>query len=364
MDQGPQQKKSPQSLDCAGDLFGELHLADSNLQAQGADRPLLPGLLICGTAAIAAAWLAEHYGFPLILMGLMLGMMLSFAGREPIAQRGLDFASRVFLQTGIVVLGVQVTAMQIVALGVLPFLALGFVMSMALAGGLVGARVSGQSRYAGVLAGGATAICGASAALAIYSIIGKRRLNQTDFTLTLVGVSLASAVAMSIYPPLAVELGMSDRQAGFIIGASVHDVAQAIGGGYAFSDAAGAHATIVKLARVAMLAPLVALLSLVIGRADGKGPAFGSRWRRVAIPWFITGFLTTVALNSIMSLPSEMTAALLTVSKSLLLVAVTATAMRTRLDLLRHAGWRRTVPVLSSTISAFVAAIIFARIVF
>ena len=158
---------------------------------------------------------------------------------------------------------------------------------------------------------------------------------------------------------MAAELGLNDRQAGFLIGASIHDVAQAIGGGYAFSDAAGSHATIVKLARIALLAPIVALVSLWIGPGDGA--ARGPIWRRLALPWFIVAFLATLALNSLIALPSAWTAGLLALSKGLLLLAVTATAMRSRLELLRDEGWRATIPTLAATLASFAAALAFAK---
>ena len=341
----------------AGDLFGEMHLTAAPA-APAAREPLWPGLAVCGTASLAAAWLSEHYGFPIILLGLLVGLALSFLGHEPRMQRGLDYASRTFLRIGIVVLGFQVTFAQIGALGPVPFLALAVVMAAAFAAAMAAARAVGQSPFAGVLAGGATAICGASAALALYGVIGKHRLSQAQFALTLVGVSLASALAMSVYPILAAELGLSDRQAGFLIGASIHDVAQAIGGGFAFSDAAGSDATIVKLARVALLAPLVALVSLAIGGGE-EGAKGGAIWRRLALPWFIVAFLATLTLNSLIAMPPAWSAGLLALSKGLLLLAVTATAMRSRLELLLDAGWRATVPTLAATLASFAAALAF-----
>jgi uncharacterized membrane protein YadS len=226
-----------------------------------------------------------------------------------------------------------------------------------MAAALAGARLAGQSPYAGLLAGGATAICGASAALALYGVIGRQRLPQAQFALTLVGISLASALAMSIYPVLAAEIGLSDRQAGFLIGASIHDVAQAIGGGYAFSDAAGASATIVKLARVALLAPVVALASLVL-RPEAGGST--RSWRRLAMPWFITAFFALVALNSMIAIPAGIREVGLTASKALLLLAVTATAMRTRMDLLLEMGWRAAVPVAAASLASLCASLLFA----
>ena len=350
---------APQSHGYAGDLFGELHLGTSDAPETARD-PLSPGLAVCGTASLAAAWLSEHYHFPIILLGLLVGLSLSFLGTDPRMHRGLDFASRTFLRVGIVVLGFQVTFAQIGALGPVPFMALLVVMAAAFAAAMIGAKLTGQDRYAGILAGGATAICGASAALALYGVIGKGRLSQAQFALTLVGVSLASALAMSIYPVLASELGLNDAQAGFLIGASIHDVAQAIGGGYAFSDAAGSHATIVKLARVALLAPVVALVSLWIGRGD-EGGERRALWRRMALPWFIVAFLATVTLNSLIAVPTAWSAWMLTASKGLLLLAVTATAMRSRLELLREEGWRATVPTLAATLASFATALAFAK---
>ena len=348
------------ALPYGGDLFGEMYLAEQEVQAVTASaerHSLLPGLVACGVGAAAAAWLAEHYHFPIILLGLLIGLSLNFVAREPGTHRGLDFASRTFLRWGIVLLGLQVTFGQIGSLGPAPFGALAVVMAVTFAAGIAGAWLAGQSRYAGILAGGATAICGASAALALYGVIGKERLSQAQFALTLVGVSLASALAMSLYPPLAALLGLDDRQAGFLIGASVHDVAQAIGGGYAFSDNAGSYATVVKLSRVALLAPLVALVSIAIGAGSGTR---GRPWfRRLAPPWFIVAFLGVVAVNSFVTVPRDLSEGALTASKGLLLVAVTATAMRSRMDLLMQMGWRATVPVLTATVASFAGALMF-----
>jgi len=350
------------SLPYGGDLFGELHLVDQGAAAR--PQTVLarhwPGLALCGVAAAAAAWLSDHYGFPVILLGLLVGLSLNFLSQDARTHAGLDAASRTGLRIGIVVLGFQVTFAQIGALGAAPFAALLVVMAVTFAAGMGGARLAGQSPYAGMLAGGATAICGASAALALYGVIGKDRLSQAQFALTLVGISLASAVAMSVYPILAAELGLHDSQAGFLIGASIHDVAQAIGGGYAFSDAAGSQATIVKLARVALLAPIVALVSLAIG---SHGNAAGQpAWKRLVLPWFIVAFLAAVAFNSAVSLPQVVGKTALVASKALLLLAVTATAMRSRMDLLLEMGWRAAVPVATASLASFAAALGFAAL--
>ncbi len=344
-----------ETLPHGGDLFGELEYAESTAKVVREEPSLWPGLSLCGVAAASAAWLSEHYGFPIMLLGLLVGLSLNFITRDPRTHRGLDFASRTCLRIGIVLLGLQVSASQIVALGAAPFAALLAVMSITILAGVAGAWAVGQSRHAGVLAGGSTAICGASAALALYGVIGKDRLSQAQFALTLVGISLASAFAMSVYPAIAGELALSDQQAGFLIGASVHDVAQAIGGGYAFSDGAGSYATIVKLARVSLLAPVVLIVSVAVG--SGAGTRDGAWWRRLSLPWFIAAFLATVALNSLVAMPAQIASSALVASKGLLLLAVTATAMRSRMDLLMEMGWRATVPVIAATLASLAASL-------
>ena len=341
-----------------GDLYGEMLLAETRPPRRDS---LVPGLLACGTAAGAAAWLSDQYGFPIVLLGLLVGLALNFIARDPSTHPGLDFASRTFLRLGIVALGLQVTFGEVVALGLPAFGALLAIMAVTIAAGFIGARLAGQSRHAGMLAGGATAICGASAALALYGVIGKERLAQAQFALTLVGVSLASAAAMSLYPMLAAEIGLSDRQAGFLIGASIHDVGQAIGGGYAFSNEAGKYATIVKLARVALLAPLVALAGLWLS-AEAREPR-GAWWRGLSVPWFILAFLAVLALNSLVPWLEPVREPALTGSKALLLLAVTATAMRSRMDLLMELGWRALTPVLAATATSLVAALALAVLV-
>ena len=103
-----------------------------------------------------------------------------------------------------------------------------------------------------------------------------------------------------------------------------------------------------------MLAPVVALVAVWIG---GSGSGSGSAWRRVAVPWFILGFLALVVVNSLVSLPAEAATYGLVASKGALLLAVTATAMRSKLGLLLEAGWRPLVPVIAASLASFAAAL-------
>lgn len=355
----------PHSAPYVADLYGEILLAQSG----GGPRPVhrisdyIPGLTIVAIACSAAAWFSDHYGMPMILGGLLLGLALNFLAAQPKIHPGLDLCSSSFLRWGIVLLGMQVTFVQMSSLGLVSFAGLLVIMAMVIGAGLLGARLAGQSRYIGWLVGGATAICGASAAMAIYAVIGKDRLEQAQFTLSLVGVTLCSAIALTFYPVIAAQLDFTDRQAGFLMGAAVHDVAQALGAGYNHSQGAGEYATIVKLARVALLAPIVVLIGIMIGAgADGGvgGSRRGGFLASFKLPWFVMAFFILLGVNSALPIPGWMKETALIVSKSLLLFAVTAMAMRSRLDSLLDQGWRALLPVGIASLTAFLAALFFA----
>ena len=85
-------KQLPQDF-YAGDLFGEIYQAEAEPE-KAQPSHYVPGIAICGTAALAAAWLAEHYAFPLILLGLLIGLALSFVSEDERTHAGLDFVSR------------------------------------------------------------------------------------------------------------------------------------------------------------------------------------------------------------------------------------------------------------------------------
>ncbi|QYU68794.1 putative sulfate exporter family transporter [Leptolyngbya sp. 15MV] len=346
----------------AGDLFGEMVLAER--PAKPATRlPLtrfVPGAAICVIASAAAAWFSEQYGVPIILAGLLLGLTLTFVSGDTRTHDGLDFISRHGLRLGIILLGLQVTLAQVGTMGLVPFAGLALVMLAAVAAAMLAARMTAQGPSVGLLAGGSTAICGASAALALYGVIGRERVDQAQFTLTLVILAVASAIALTTYPGIAAWLALNDAQAGFLVGASIHDVAQAIGAGFAISDPAGTQATVVKLTRVALLAPLVALAALSIARISPvSAPASGPRVP--LLPGFILMFLALVGINSLVALPEVVAQGGLVASKALLLLAVTATAIRTRTDLLLRLGWRSVMPVLSATVASLAVALAFAK---
>ena len=111
----------------AADLYGEMQL-EAHPPAQRRWRDYLPGMLVTAIAALAAAWLADHYAAPIVLMGLLIGLALSFLSQDSRTHAGLDLMSQTALRIGIVLVGARITAEQLVELGPLPFALLVLIM--------------------------------------------------------------------------------------------------------------------------------------------------------------------------------------------------------------------------------------------
>ena len=246
-----------------------------------------PGVLVAGTIALASTWLAQHYTAPVMLFALLFGMAFHFLHEEGRCVAGIEFTSRSVLRVGVGLLGVRITLGQIASLGAWPVATVIVGVATTIVFGLLLARRLGLSPMFGVLSGGAVAICGASAALAIASVLPRSETSERDTILTVVSVTALSTLAMIVYPVFATSIGLDHERAGVFIGGTIHDVAQVVGAGYTISTETGDIATYVKLLRVAMLLPVVFAISLSgraarrrrRRRAGGAAPVPG-RFRR------------------------------------------------------------------------------------
>lgn len=338
--------KTRQALPMAADLFGDIVETPSARW-----RDMVPGLMVVLTGTLAAAFMAQHYGAPLTLMALLVGLSLNFLSSDRRLSSGLIFASGSLLRWGIVLLGTRLTFGQIASLGAGPFLAVAVAVTLTICGAVLVARWLGYDRWFGMLVGGAVAICGASAALAVATTLGPRRISQAQLILVLIGISAMSATAMVLYPILAHLLGMNDLSAGFLLGASIHDVAQALGAGYSYSERAGQIATIVKLSRVTLLAPVLATMALTLPAEDRGKAGF-------ALPWFVSGFLAVAAVNSVVALPDIVLHAADLGAAGLLAAAVTATAIRSPLRKLLEMGAKPLSFIAAITILLLIVALL------
>jgi hypothetical protein len=198
-----------------------------------------PGLLAAATIAMASTWLASHYTAPVMLFALLFGMAFHFLYEGGRCVAGIEFASRSVLRLGVALLGVRITYGQIASLGPAPVATVIVGVATTVLIGLVLARRLSLTPMFGVLSGGSVAICGASAALAIASVLPKDKDRERDTILVVVTVTALSTLAMILYPVFAASIGLDHKHAGVFIGGTIHDVAQVVGAGYMISPETG-----------------------------------------------------------------------------------------------------------------------------
>lgn len=306
------------------------------------------GLLLAALAACAASFLAEHYGAPAMLMSLLLGIALNFLHEDPACRPGIEFTARSVLRFGVALLGLRVSWQLFAELGMLSVFWILIGVASTILFGFIGAAVLRLGWRFGVLTGGAVAICGASAAMAIAAVLPRDKESEANLIFTVIGVTLLSTVAMILYPIVTELLDMSSTEAGLFLGATIHDVAQVVGAGYTVSEEAGDVATVVKLFRVTLLAPVIFLLSLVI--AQMRFDVGNSVGRPPLIPVFIVGFFVLAVINSVFTLPLILVELMGEVSRWMLLTAVAGVGMKTSLKQLADVGAYAIILIIAETL--------------
>ncbi|OTG67927.1 hypothetical protein B9T25_08075 [Acinetobacter sp. ANC 4470] len=297
-------------------------------------RELMPGFIVSVVVAAAACFLSEHYGAPVMLFALLLGMGLNFLATDSKCKAGIEFTARTVLRVGIALLGMRITLGQITALGWQPVALVITLVVVTISVSVIAAKVLGFQKLFGMLTGGATAICGASAALALSAALPNHPQKEKATLFTVIGVSALSTLAMIVYPMIANWLELSPQAAGVFLGATIHDVAQVVGAGYSMSTETGDTATVVKLMRVAMLLPVIVCAAMItrMQGADSTGQ------RPPLLPWFAVGFLVLACINSTGWVPVVVQGGLNELSRWCLVIAISALGMKTQLKELASVG--------------------------
>lgn len=321
---------------------------------------IAPGVLLSAAVA-AAAYLAAPYvaralPIPAMVLALVIGIALNPVASRPATAPGMAFCVRTLLRWAVALLGLRVALSDIAALGLSTGTMIVVSMIVTLLAGFFFARLSGRQPGFGALVGSATAVCGASAALATSTVVPDYRGKQADIAFVVVAVNALATLAMVIYPPICILLGFDAQTTGVMLGGTIHDVAQVVGAGYAVSEAAGNTAVIVKLFRVFLLLPVVLGIGWYFTRKGAKpGQA------RVPVPVFALVFLTLCLLNSAMPLLPQLAPAFVPVKTVLieastwgLLIAIGALGLDTSVKTIITLGWRHVATVVASTAVIFI----------
>lgn len=326
-----------------------------------------PGLLLCAMIALAATFLAEHYGGPQLLYALLIGLAFHFMVKNPQVKPGVDFCGRTVLRLGVALLGARITLSQVAQLGVSAALLIICAVALTVAFGVLLAKWFDRPRDEGLLSGGAVAICGASAALAVASVLPQNPRNERFTLLTVVGVTVLSTLAMILYPFALKWLAASPQHAGLFLGGTIHDVAQVVAAGMMLGSQAGDTATVVKLFRVMLLTPVVVVIALMYRRqmaeavaaAAADGQAVNTTPASVPlIPGFLLAFIVLMLLASSQVFPKHWVDAASNASRWCLVAAIAAAGVKTSFEELLKLGWLPVLMLVAETIfiAAFVAA--------
>jgi uncharacterized integral membrane protein (TIGR00698 family) len=296
---------------------------------------IVPGLLL--TSGIAAAAFALH-ALPQLsilspmILSIFLGIAFHNFVRTPaVAKAGVTFSLRRILRFAIVLLGLQLTAQQVIAVGGtgLAVIVTALICSMVVTG-WVGRLLRVDAKLAQLIGTG-TSICGASAVIAANTVTNAP---DEDVAYAVACVTVFGSIAMFAYPLLLGVLHLTPHAYGLWAGSSIHEIAQVVAAAYQDGTKAGDLATISKLTRVMMLAPVVLSLGLLarIRGSDARA--------KVPMPWFVLGFIALIVVNSLVSIPATIKSPIGEVTTFGLCVALAAMGLETDIRKLRAKGLR------------------------
>ena len=317
----------------------------------------LPGLLLCLVIAMSTNFLSENYGGPQLLYALLLGLSLHFLYLNETVSPGIDFCAKTILRLGVAFLGIRITFADISAIGINTGLMVIVAVSATVILGLLLAKFLKVSHDFGLIAGGSVGICGASAALAVASVLPKSKENERFTLLVVVGVTVLSTIAMVIYPFALQMLNIGNLPAGIFIGATIHDVAQVVAAGMLFGPEAGDVATVVKLFRVALLLPVVLVISIFFSAQRSTNQLGWASLR--LIPTFLLGFVALSIVASMQILPTSITHQIGGLSRWMLVIAIAAAGLKTNFQELAQLGWQPVFMLIAETIFIAVIGLIF-----
>ncbi len=318
-------------------------------------RRQLPGVMVCGVIALASTFLSEHFGGPLLLYALLLGLAFHFLHSHPDVKPGVDLCGRTILRLGVALLGARITFGQVMQLGpqVALVVLLGLCLTILL--GVWAAKWLDRTRDEGLLSGGSVAICRASAALAISAVLPQTKENQRFTLLAVVSVTVLSTVAMVLYPLLIQLLHMEQGPAGVFLGGTIHDVAQVVAAGMIIGPEAGDVATVVKLFRVMLLVPVVMVISFLYRQQQNFSEQDVTM---PLIPGFLLAFLVMMLLATSQQLPAEWVRWASDISRICLVGAIAAAGIKTSIEDILKMGWQPLLLFVAETlfIGGFVLA--------
>lgn len=298
---------------------------------------IVPGLALTAAIAAAAFSLRALPGVsalsPMIL-AILIGMVFHNVFRTPaIAKPGVAFSLRRVLRLAIILLGMQLTAQQVIAVGGAGIAVIAVTLVSTFVFTTYAGRLLGVDAKLTQLIAAGTSICGASAVIATNTVTDG---SDEDVAYAVACVTVFGSIAMFGYPLLINLLHLTPHAYGLWAGASIHEIAQVVAAAYQDGTQSGDFGTIAKLTRVMMLAPVVLTLGLLVRRRGNGNQARA----QVPMPWFVVGFIALIIVNSLVTIPAGIKAPVGLVTTFALSMALAAMGLETDIRKLRAEGFR------------------------
>jgi uncharacterized integral membrane protein (TIGR00698 family) len=298
---------------------------------------LFPGLLLSLFVAIVSWFLGQAMpliGSSVMALGLGLALNLLLPQDRSRLTAGLRFSSKTVLRLAIILLGSTLSVGEIFEVGRYSLLVMIFTLAAAFGSGYIFGHFLNINWKMSSLISAGTGVCGGSAIAALSPVIDA---DDSDVTYSIAATFIFDIAMIILFPIMGRAMGLSDLAYGLWTGTAVNDTSSVVAAGYAFSEAAGDFATIVKLTRTLSIIPIVLLFSVYGSTRQAKTQEKG--YLKAVVPWFILWFLVLAAINSLGFIPTELGAGLKVTSRFLMTVALGAIGLNTDMSKLKVAGW-------------------------
>lgn len=309
---------------------------------------ILPGLALALVVAFFARMVENLIPGGFIgasVIALFLGIMINYF--KPIEgtslETGLSFSSKRVLKFAIILLGASLNIKTILEVGKISLSVMVFTLVAAFGGGYLLGKALGLDWKLSSLISSGTGVCGGSAIAAVSPVI-EAEDHQVAYAMST--TFIFDMVMIVLFPLMGRALNLSDISYGLWAGTAVNDTSSVVAAGYAFSEAAGDFATMVKLTRTLAIIPIVLVFSFIHIRTSRKNAQNNQNSSNQSqslnlaqvFPWFILGFVVMAIFNSIGWIPAAGAQILKTISKFLMVVALAAIGLKTNLTDMKEAG--------------------------
>jgi len=316
---------------------------------------LYTGFLVSLIIAIIATFIGK--AVPVVggsIIALAIGILFNYIMENRIQMDdGVKFVSKRVLQLAIILLGSRMKINQVFSIGKFSAFVMLFTVSSAfLSSYFFGRLMNINNRLKGLIGAG-TAICGGSAILALSPII---EADESDIAYAISAIFLFDVIMIVLFPFMGLILGLSDLSYGLWAGTAINDTSSVVAAGYAFSNAAGNYATIVKLTRTTAIIPVTLIYSAItVYKAKKSGNNSKKSSMSSVFPWFIVLFLASSIINSMGLINPEVNTILGNLSKFMMVMALGAVGLKTDLRKMMNSG---TKPILLGFIVSSIVVIV------